>query len=36
MYYKNKPVDNYSYDDQPHEIEARKAEETLYKEYSNA
>ena len=36
MYYKNEPVDNYDYEDQPHEIEARKAEETLYKEYSNA
>ena len=33
MYYKNEPVDNYDYEDQPHEIEARKAEETLYKEY---
>ena len=36
MYYKNEPVDNYDYEDQPHEVEARKAEETLYKEYSNA
>ena len=36
MYYKNKPVDNYSYDDQPHEIEAKKAEEDLYLEYLNA
>ena len=36
MYYKNEPVDNYSYDDQPHEIEARKAEEDLYLEYLNA
>jgi hypothetical protein len=33
MYYKNEPVENYSYDDQPHEIAAREAEETLYKEY---
>ena len=33
MYYKNEPVDNYGYEDQPHEIETRKAEETLYKEY---
>ena len=33
MYYKNEPVDNYDYEDQPHEIAARKAEETLYKEY---
>ena len=33
MYYKNEPVENYSYDDQPHEIAARKAEEDLYLEY---
>jgi hypothetical protein len=33
MYYKNEPVENYDYDDQPHEIAAREAEETLYKEY---
>ena len=33
MYYKNEPVDNYGYEDQPHEIAAREAEETLYKEY---
>ena len=33
MYYKNEPVDNYDYKDQPHEIAAREAEETLYKEY---
>ena len=33
MYYKNEPVDNYDYEDQPHEIAAREAEETLYKEY---
>jgi hypothetical protein len=36
MYYKNEPVENYDYDDQPHEIEARKAEEDLYLEYLNA
>ena len=33
MYYKNELVDNYDYEDQPHEIAAREAEETLYKEY---
>ena len=33
MYYKNEPVENYSYDDQPHEIAAREAEESLYQEY---
>ena len=33
MYYKNEPVDNYGYEDQPHEIAAREAEEILYKEY---
>lgn len=33
MYYKNEPVDNYDYLDQPHEIAAREAEETLYREY---
>jgi len=33
MYYKNEPVENYSYDDQPHEIAAREAEKSLYKEY---
>ena len=33
MYYKNEPVDNYDYQDQPHEIAAREAEETLYKKY---
>ena len=33
MYYKNEPVDNYDYEDQPHEIAAREAEETLYKKY---
>ena len=32
MYYKNEPVENYDYDDQPHEI-VQKREETLYKEY---
>ncbi len=26
-------VDNFEYEDQPHEIEARETEETLYKEY---
>jgi hypothetical protein len=31
--HKNEPVENYDYDDQPHEIAAREAEETLYKEY---
>ena len=36
MHYKNEPVDNYNYDDQPHEIAAREAEETLYKEYINS
>ena len=36
MYYKNEPVDNYSYDDQPHEIAAREAEKILYKEYINS
>ena len=34
MYYKNEPVDNYDYEDQPHEIAAREAEETLYKEFN--
>jgi len=33
MYYKNEPVENYDYLHQPHEIAAREAEETLYKEY---
>jgi len=33
MYYKNEPVENYSYNDQPHEIAARESEEILYKEY---
>jgi hypothetical protein len=33
MHYKNEPVENYDYLDQPHEIAAREAEETLYKEY---
>ena len=33
MYYKNEPVENYDYLDKPHEIAAREAEETLYKEY---
>ena len=35
MYYKNEPVDNYDYEDQPHEIEARKFEEKLYLEFLN-
>ena len=35
MYYKNEPVESYDYFDQPHEIAAREAEETLYKEYTN-
>ena len=35
MYYKNEPVDNYDYEDQPHEIEARKSEEKLYLEFLN-
>ena len=34
MYYKNEPVENYDYLYQPHEIAAREAEETLYKEYN--
>ena len=35
MYYKNEPVENYDYLDQPHEIEARKEEENLYLEFLN-
>ena len=35
MYYKNEPVDNYDYEDQPHEIAAREAEETLYLQFLN-
>jgi len=33
MYYGKEPVENYDYEDQPHEIEAREQEETLYEEY---
>ena len=29
------PVDNFEYEDQPHEIEARETEETLYLEFLN-
>ena len=35
MYYKNEPVENYDYEDQPHEIEARNFEEKLYLEFLN-
>ena len=35
MYYKNEPVEDYDYLDQPHEIAAREAEETLYLEFLN-
>ena len=35
MYYKNELVDNYDYEDQPHEIEARNFEEKLYLEFLN-
>ena len=35
MYYKNEPVEYYDYEDQPHEIEARKSEEKLYLEFLN-
>ena len=31
--YSQEPVENYLYEDQPHEIEAREAEETLYDLY---
>ena len=31
--YSKEPVENYDYEDQPHEIEAREQEETLYLEY---
>jgi hypothetical protein len=31
--YSKEPVENYDYEDQPHEIEAREQEETLYVEY---
>ena len=30
MLYRREPVDNYNYEDQPHEIEARESEEMLY------
>lgn len=33
MCYHKEPVDNYRYDHQPHEIDAREQEETLYLEY---
>jgi hypothetical protein len=33
MCYGKEPVENYEYWDQPHEIEAREQEETLYLEY---
>ena len=33
MLYCKEPVEFYAYDDQPHEIEAREQEETLYVEY---
>jgi hypothetical protein len=33
MLYCKEPVEFYAYDDQPHEIEAREQEETLYLEY---
>ena len=33
MYYKNEPVEKYEYEDQPHEIAARAAEEFLYDRY---
>ena len=33
MYYRNEPVDKYEYEDQPHEIAAREAEEFLYERY---
>lgn len=33
MYYDKEPVDFYEYWDQPHEIEAREKEESLYHEY---
>ena len=31
--YSKEPVENYDYEDRPHEIEAREQEETLYVEY---
>ena len=33
MYYKNEPEEKYEYEDQPHEIAARAAEESLYEQY---
>jgi hypothetical protein len=33
--YSHEPVENYAYDDQPHEIEAREQEEKLYLWYLN-
>jgi hypothetical protein len=33
MCYCKEPVEKYEYWDQPHEIEAREQEETLYEEY---
>jgi acyl-ACP thioesterase len=33
MCYCKEPVEFYAYEDQPHEIEAREQEETLYVEY---
>jgi hypothetical protein len=33
MFYCKEPVEFYAYEDQPHEIEAREQEETLYVEY---
>lgn len=33
MYYCQEPVENYEYEYQPHEIEAREQEETLFVEY---
>lgn len=35
MCYCQEPVENYDYEDQPHEIEAREQEEVLYQEYMN-
>jgi hypothetical protein len=33
MYFRDESVDNYDYEDQPHEIAARDAEEFLYERY---
>ena len=33
MYFRDESVDNYDYEDQPHEIAARAAEESLYEQY---